>query len=174
MWRFCWTRISGSKGMEVDSLINQSGRPFKLDGQIWPFENGGWSIDRAGLKFDGQSWPFVNRGGSFGQALNLMGRVGLSWMEVNRLGRGECPHTLKTSPQNWNLWYVTTKDLAFCWPCCLQGKDIVFKIHHRVYSSLRDFGPKVINNNRSIYFYMRIFEKWYFGLCWNLRLVIKL
>ncbi len=35
------------------------------------------------------------------------------------------------------------------------------------YSSLRDFGP-FGNNNRSIS------ETLYFGLCWNLRLVIEL
>ncbi len=47
-------------------------------------------------------------------------------------------------------------------------KDIVFRFIIE-YSSLRDFWP--LGNNRSI-FYIRIFEKWYFGLCWNLRLVI--
>jgi hypothetical protein len=215
-------------------------------------------INRAGLKFDGQSWPFMNGGRSFRQDLNLMGRVGLSWMEVDQLGRpwiwwgrvglwwmevdrsgrtyiwwaelafckwrsivqaglkvdgqgwpfvilfsyawklkccegqswglpciekichrrrlkttcwvaqvvswfgpgpigtpttqtthlgiwlgnaGRSVLTLsKTLPQNWNLWYVTTKDLAFCWPC-QQGKDIVFRFINREYSSLRDFGP---------------------------------
>jgi hypothetical protein len=47
-------------------------------------------------------------------------------------------------------------------------------IHSRVYSSFRDFYRPLgnNNNNRSIYFYMRIFERLYFGLCWNLRLVI--
>ncbi len=45
-----------------------------------------------------------------------------------------------------------------------QGKNMVLRLIIE-YSSLRDFGP---------YFYMRIFERWYFGLCWNLRLVIEL
>jgi hypothetical protein len=39
-----------------------------------------------------------------------------------------------------------------------QGKDIVFKFIIECNSSLRDFGPYVINN-RSIYFYMRIFKR---------------
>jgi hypothetical protein len=42
------------------------------------------------------------------------------------------------------------------WPC-LVGKDIVFRFIIK-YSSLRDFGP-LGNNNRSIYFYMRISER---------------
>jgi hypothetical protein len=39
-----------------------------------------------------------------------------------------------------------------------QGKDIVFKFIIECNSSLRDFGPYVINN-RSIYFYMRILKR---------------
>jgi hypothetical protein len=39
------------------------------------------------------------------------------------------------------------------------------------YSSLRDFyRPLGNNNNRSIYFYMRVFERYYFGLCWKLEI----
>ncbi len=38
-----------------------------------------------------------------------------------------------------------------------EGKDIVFRFIIE-YSSLRDFGP-LGNNNRSIYFHVRIFER---------------
>ncbi len=38
-----------------------------------------------------------------------------------------------------------------------QGKDIVLRFI--VYSSLRDFYNRPLGNNRSIYFYMRIFER---------------
>jgi hypothetical protein len=55
------------------------------------------------------------------------------------------------------------------WPC----PDIVFRFIVE-YSSLRDFCRPLGNNNRSIYFYMRIYERWYFGLCWNLRLILEL
>jgi hypothetical protein len=40
----------------------------------------------------------------------------------------------------------------------LVGKDIVFRFIIE-YSSLRDFYGPLGSNNRSIYFYMRIFEK---------------
>jgi hypothetical protein len=57
-------------------------------------------------------------------------------------------------------------------------KDIVFRfIIEYNSSSLRDFYWPILgnnNNNSSIYFYMRIkLERWYFGLCWNLRLVTR-
>jgi hypothetical protein len=52
-----------------------------------------------------------------------------------------------------------------------QEKDIVFRFIIE-YSSLMDFWP-LGNNNRSIFIW-RIFKRWYFGLCWNLRLVIEL
>jgi hypothetical protein len=54
-----------------------------------------------------------------------------------------------------------------------QGKDIVFRFIIE-YSSLRDFfRPLLGNNNRSILI-QGFFERWYFGLCWNLRLVLEL
>jgi hypothetical protein len=37
------------------------------------------------------------------------------------------------------------------------------------YSSLRDFYRPLCHRG---YFYMRIFETWYFGLCWNLGLLV--
>jgi hypothetical protein len=65
------------------------------------------------------------------------------------------------------LILVTLSALAY------QVKDIVFRFIIE-YSSLRDFyRPLGYNNNTSIFFFiMRIFDRWYFGLCWNLRLVI--
>ncbi len=63
---------------------------------------------------------------------------------------------------------------GICWPCLNQGKkDIVFRLIIE-YSSLRDFYRPLGNNNRSSFFLMSIFEQWYFGLCWNLRLVTEL
>jgi hypothetical protein len=60
-----------------------------------------------------------------------------------------------------------------CLHSLLAGKDnIVFRFIIE-FSSLRDFEPlgKYNNNNRSIYFYMRTFERWYILACvdWNLR-----
>jgi hypothetical protein len=38
------------------------------------------------------------------------------------------------------------------------------------YSSLRDFYGPLGNNKRSIFYYMRMFERWYFGLCLKLEI----
>jgi hypothetical protein len=62
------------------------------------------------------------------------------------------------------FWRYSSVGLAY------QGKDFVFRFIIE-YSSLRDF-YRPLCNNRSI-FYISIFERWYFGLCWNLRLVIE-
>jgi hypothetical protein len=50
----------------------------------------------------------------------------------------------------------------------LVGKDIVF----RFIIELKGFWP--LGNNSLVYFYMRNFERWYFGSSWNLRLVVEL
>jgi hypothetical protein len=49
------------------------------------------------------------------------------------------------------------------------GKDIVFRFNIEC-SRLIDFGPYIIG----LFFIWGLFEGWYFGLCWNLRLVIEL
>jgi len=47
-----------------------------------------------------------------------------------------------------------------------EGKDIIVFRFIIEYSSLRDFYRPLGNiNNRSIYFYMRIFERWYILAC---------
>jgi hypothetical protein len=51
----------------------------------------------------------------------------------------------------------------------LNPRNIVFRFIIE-YISLRDFGPQVIG----LFFYMRIFERWYVRLGWNLKLVIEL
>jgi hypothetical protein len=62
--------------------------------------------------------------------------------------------------------------MGFYWPCLPKGKDIVFRFIIE-YSSLMDFWPLLGNNNRSIFLIWGFFERPYFGLCWNLRLVIQ-
>jgi len=67
------------------------------------------------------------------------------------------PKVFFFTPINFYNSYITVFGFAY------QAKDIVFRLIV-VYSSLKDFRPYV---HRSIYFYMRIFEKWYIlGFCW--------
>ncbi len=52
-----------------------------------------------------------------------------------------------------------------------QGKDIVFRFIIEYCSSLRDFyRPLGNNNNRSIFFYMKVFEKMIFWLVLKLEI----
>jgi hypothetical protein len=55
-----------------------------------------------------------------------------------------------------------------------QGKDIIVFRFIIEYSSIRDFYRPLGNNNNNnrSNFILRIFERRYFGWCWNLRLVI--
>ncbi len=53
-----------------------------------------------------------------------------------------------------------------------QGKYIVFRFIIE-YGSLRDFGPSVMIIGLFLFLY-EDFERWYFGWCWNLRLVLEL
>jgi hypothetical protein len=48
-----------------------------------------------------------------------------------------------------------------------EGEDIVFRfIIEYIVASIRDFfGRPLGNNNRSILFYMRIVERWFFWAC---------
>jgi hypothetical protein len=52
----------------------------------------------------------------------------------------------------------------------LVGKDIVFRFIME-HCNLNGFQPL---GNSMVYFGVRIFERRYFGLCWNLRLTIEL
>ncbi len=54
-----------------------------------------------------------------------------------------------------------------------KGKDIIVFRFIIEYHSLRNFGPQVIIIGLFLYEDF-CFETWYFGLCWNLRLVIEL
>jgi hypothetical protein len=48
---------------------------------------------------------------------------------------------------------VSKKWLLLALPTTKKAKDIVFRFILEYYSSLRDFGHYVINNNRSIFLY---------------------
>jgi hypothetical protein len=50
-----------------------------------------------------------------------------------------------------------------------QGKDLVFRFIIEYIVAWWILAP-----TQYVYFYVRIFERWYFGLCWNLRLFIEL
>ncbi len=77
---------------------------------------------------------------------------------------------MKKSKYVW--WYISVVVVGLAYQ---EGKDIVLRFIIEYSSSLKGFWPlgnnnNNNNNNRSIYFYMMIFERWYFGLCWNLRI----
>jgi hypothetical protein len=78
-------------------------------------------------------------------------------------------------PNSKSLPSIGTKDLVriLALPTTKALKDIVFRFIIEYSSSLRDFYRPLLgnNNNRSIFIWAFL-KKWYFGLCWNLRLVI--
>jgi len=78
-----------------------------------------------------------------------------------------CPRD--SSPYILTIWCQPTSlyTWAFCcWPGLLRQGYCV-EIH---YSKLQGFWPLGNNNNRSIFIIIWGFcERWYFGLCWNLR-----
>jgi hypothetical protein len=62
----------------------------------------------------------------------------------------------------FDVWHFFAEHLFI--GLAYQGKDFVFTFITE-YSSLKDFGPLGKINYRSIFFYMRIFQSRYFGLC---------
>jgi hypothetical protein len=72
------------------------------------------------------------------------------------------PPTICRSLSKFNVSYSTLKSSigGICWPCPPRQEGYCVFRFIREYSSLRDFyRPLGNNNNRSIYFYMRVFER---------------
>jgi hypothetical protein len=69
----------------------------------------------------------------------------------------------------WRNRQINVQLSPVCGPCPYQGKDIVFRFIIE-YSSSMHFGPYIIGS----IFIWGFLKRWYFGLCWNLRLVIEL